>query len=577
MTTARRTALAGAAIAALLLSGAAVTASAAADDSRPPIEVPLVASGRSLDASWDTFPFVPSQTERIHVSLPPELADYELSGYAWSLTGFPSDLRGAIPALSTSFDIELPDEDAVTSTLRLLVTGATAGTGDAASLTASFESAVPGKGHPPLVTVDADLDPGSSAAGGVREYSYGAGDDPVALVAGERLDLVAPPGFWTTGPDGDWAGRLFREVALLGPESSVDLEGAVSEDGSALRIPLPDDLGDVRADRLSVAADAAPVSPGIIARVVFETPVVVERAITATRVGGADRYAVAAAASAAQFPGGAPVAYVVTGESFADALSAGPAAAKEGGPLLLTRHDELTTDTAAELERLQPGRIVVVGGASAVSDGVLDALAAIAPVQRIGGPDRFAVSRAVLSSVFGDATAGLYLATGDAFPDALAAGAAAGAAQEPVLIVDGRASALDDATAGMLGDLPLERVTIVGGPAAVSEGLADDVGAIVPAQRYGGADRFEVAAALNAAVFDYVSQAFVATGTDFPDALAGSAWAGRTGSPLYVTRPDCLPAAALAAMRGQDVSSLTVLGGPRAVADPVLALTTCGD
>ncbi|NQX36988.1 cell wall-binding repeat-containing protein [Herbiconiux sp. VKM Ac-2851] len=577
MTTARRTALAGAAIAALLLSGAAVTTSAAADDSRPPIEVPLVPAGRSLDASWDSFAYVPSRTERIHVTLPPELADYELTGYAWSLSGFPSDLRGAFPALSTSFDIELPDEDAVTSTLRLLVSGATAGTGDAASLTASFVPVVPAQGHPPLVTVDADLAPGSSAAGGIRQHAYTAGGQPVALVAGERLDLVERPGFWTTGPDSDWGHKLFREIVLHGPGSSVPLEGIVSDDGSVLQIALPEDLGDFRADRLSVVMDAAPVSPGIIAGVSFETPVVVERAITATRVGGADRYAVAAAASAAQFPGGAPVAYVVTGESFADALSAGPAAAKEGGPLLLTRHDGLSDATAAELERLQPGRIVVVGGASAVSDGVLDALAAIAPVQRIGGADRFAVSRAVLSSVFGDATAGLYLATGDAFPDALAAGAAAGAAQEPVLIVDGRASALDDATAEMLGDLPIERVTIVGGPAAVSEGLADEVSGIAPTQRYGGADRFEVAAALNAAVFDFAPQAFVATGADFPDALAGAAWAGRVGAPLYVTRPDCLPADALAAMRGQDVSSLTVLGGPRAVADPVLALTTCGD
>jgi putative cell wall-binding protein len=572
----RRTALAAAAITALLAGGIAAATPAAADDTRPPIEVPLVAAGRSLQATWNGIPYVPRETRSVHVTLPAELADYRLSGYSWSLSGYASgDLTGVIPATQTEFDIALPTVPP-DSSVRLQVSGATAGDGDWALLFAFLWPSVPGVGSPPMVVADADLDPSSPKASGSRNHRYVTADPSLTVAAGDHVALSQEPGFWTTGPTGSWSpDNAFARVELSDGDSGFTLEAATSADGSTLTATVPDDVNQYRADVLKV--HVSPRSSTLTDAVVFETPVTIERAITATRVDGADRYAVAAAASAAQFPEGAQVAYVVTGEAFADALSAGPAAAREGGPLLLTRHDELSPETAAELERLQPGRIVVVGGASAVEDGVLDALAGIAPVQRIGGADRFAVSRAVLSTVFGETTAGLYLATGSAFPDALAAGAAAGAAREPVLIVEGRASALDDATAEVLGALPLERVTIVGGPAAVSEGLADDVSGIAPTQRYGGADRFEVAAALNAAVFDFAPQAFVATGADFPDALAGSAWAGRVRAPLYVTRPDCLPAAALAAMRGQDVSSLTVLGGPRAVADPVLALTSCGD
>ncbi|MCS5716173.1 cell wall-binding repeat-containing protein [Herbiconiux sp. CPCC 205716] len=575
MVAARRTGLIGAAIGALLLGVIGAVAPAAADDARPPIDVALTPAGVSLVATWNAFGYVPSETRQIHVTLPPELLDYSLTGYSWRLSGLESDLTGVLPATQTSFDIDLP-LDLDHASLQLDVVAATGGDGDSAMLSALIWPSVPGVGDPPIVVVDADLDPTSSKATGTREHVFTGEPAALTLQGGDRIALKGAPGLWTTGPTGDWGDAfVHHQVEVSGSNGELPLEASASSDGSTLLAAMPDDVSRLRADTLLVAFRPLVNGEKVVESIRFDSRVSIERTISATRVDGADRYAVAAAASAAQFPEGAPVAYVVTGEGFADALSAGPAAAKDGGPLLLTHRDELTADTAAELQRLSPGRIVVVGGEKAVSDGVLDTLAGIAPVQRFAGADRFAVSRAVLDTVFGPETSGLYLATGAAFPDALAAGAAAGAAREPVLVVDGRASALDDATGAALSALPLDRVAIVGGPAAVSEGLADDVAAIAPVQRYGGADRFEVAAALNAAVFDFAPEAFVATGADFPDALAGSAWAGRTRAPLYVTRPGCLPAEALAAMRGQDVSSITVLGGPLAVADPVLALETC--
>src|SRR4051812_25315889 len=54
-----------------------------------------------------------------------------------------------------------------------------------------------------------------------------------------------------------------------------------------------------------------------------------------TRLSGADRYATAAAVAHASFSPGVPVVFVVTGRSFPDALTAGPAAAHRGGPVLL--------------------------------------------------------------------------------------------------------------------------------------------------------------------------------------------------------------------------------------------------
>jgi len=93
-----------------------------------------------------------------------------------------------------------------------------------------------------------------------------------------------------------------------------------------------------------------------------------------SRRSGADRYATAAAV-AATYPASVPVAYVATGENYPDAIAGGPAAARDGGPLLLVRRDSIPAATAGQLARLKPGKIVVLGGTGAVSAGVASALA----------------------------------------------------------------------------------------------------------------------------------------------------------------------------------------------------------
>jgi len=66
------------------------------------------------------------------------------------------------------------------------------------------------------------------------------------------------------------------------------------------------------------------------------------------RVAGADRYGTAAAISKSSFAAGLPVAFVVTGGAFPDALAAGPSAAHLKGPVLLTARDSLPQSTRDE-------------------------------------------------------------------------------------------------------------------------------------------------------------------------------------------------------------------------------------
>ena len=78
---------------------------------------------------------------------------------------------------------------------------------------------------------------------------------------------------------------------------------------------------------------------------------------------GGDRYATAVAISAWRFHPGVPAAVVASGANFPDALAGGPLAARLGAPiLLLPPTDDIPAGVAAELQRLAPARIVVLGG-----------------------------------------------------------------------------------------------------------------------------------------------------------------------------------------------------------------------
>ncbi len=184
---------------------------------------------------------------------------------------------------------------------------------------------------------------------------------------------------------------------------------------------------------------------------------------TDRRLAGADRYATAAAISAASFGPGVAVAYVATGANFPDALAGSAAAGSAGAPVLLVTRDTIPTATATELGRLKPARIVVLGGAGVVTDAVKAALAryTAGSVSRLAGADRYATAAAISAASFGPGVAVAYVATGANFPDALAGSAAAGSAGAPVLLVT--RDTIPTATATELGRLKPARIVVLGG------------------------------------------------------------------------------------------------------------------
>lgn len=297
-----------------------------------------------------------------------------------------------------------------------------------------------------------------------------------------------------------------------------------------------------------------------------------------SRVAGTDRFATAIALSQSAFPTTAPTVYVVDGYGFADALSAGPAAALAGGPLLLTGPNWLPDSVGAEISRLRPAQVVIVGGPAVVSAGVEQAIRRLGPnVTRIAGADRYDTSRKLLAYAFPNGAGILYAATGRDFPDALSASAAAGAYHGALLLVDGLATALDSPTEAALTPYANASVSIVGGPAVVSSGLQNSMATVLHnVNRIAGSDRFETSLLVAKSAFLGPSdQAYIATGLQFPDALAASAVAANAGAPLLLAEPGCVPVAARDLIHSLATRYVAVVGGPNALGDELLTLTTC--
>jgi putative cell wall-binding protein len=277
------------------------------------------------------------------------------------------------------------------------------------------------------------------------------------------------------------------------------------------------------------------------------------------------------------------VAILASGENFPDALAAAGLAGSYEAPLLLTRTASLPTYTTDALSDLGVTDIVIIGGSGAVSDAVANALDADYDVSRIWGPTRYETAAEVAAEIadregssFGKRA---FIARGDEYPDALAISPFAYDAQVPILLT--YTDLLAPATAEALDDLDIEGGVVTGGTGAVSDAVKSGVDAITTGNggtatvRYGGIDRYETAAIIaedgvdaGYGSWDYVG---IATGLNFPDALAGGVAAGANKGVILLTRTDALPSYTPDALaeHGAEVLYAEVYGGPGAVAPAV--------
>jgi subtilisin family serine protease len=295
------------------------------------------------------------------------------------------------------------------------------------------------------------------------------------------------------------------------------------------------------------------------------------------RLSGPNRYATAAAISAFTYFRYPPLVLVANGTGFPDALAGGAVGAQFGFPLLLVQHGSIPPETAAELTRLRPLGVAVLGGLGVVSAAVEAQLAAyVEPggeVFRLAGPDRFATAVAI-SQGFDPGVSATYVATGLDFPDALGAAPLAAFLDGPLLLV--LRNSIPPVVAFELDRLAPSFIYVLGGTGVVSQNVENSLWQYTnqgTVWRRAGSNRYETAVAVSQTFAGPGSagSVFVATGVNFPDALAGGSSAGAFLGSLLLVPGTSVPSYVEDEILRLDPARVFILGGTGVVSDGVIA------
>lgn len=275
------------------------------------------------------------------------------------------------------------------------------------------------------------------------------------------------------------------------------------------------------------------------------------------RLDGKNRFEVAVNVSKKGWRNGAGTVVVANYSTFADALASSPLAFKENGPILLTQANILTKETKNEINRLNPQKVIIVGGPASVSDSVKSEINKIVPdVDRIGGKDRFEVALNI-SKRLGD-TQKAIVVNGLKFPDALTIAPYAAKNGIPILLT--LQERIPEST--LLGLKEKSSTLVVGGEGSVGPSIYNQLKA---SQRIGGKDRFVVATNIIRTLNMDSDRSYISTGLTFADALTGSVLAAKNNSPMLLTRPDAIPDTTREIIIEKYIKSFTVLGGGASV------------
>jgi putative cell wall-binding protein len=202
-------------------------------------------------------------------------------------------------------------------------------------------------------------------SGSVRRLAGNTRYETAAAISADTFDPGVPVAYVATGANF--------------PDALAGTPPAGSQGGPVL-LTAANDLPDAVAselDRLNPARIVILGATGAVSNAVA-TELDAYTAGTVTRLSGNDRYATAVAVSKASFAT-ADTVFVATGASFPDALAGGPVAGIDGMPLLLVPASSLPDVVRAELLRLDPSAVVVLGGTGVVSNAVVNEIRYLFP------------------------------------------------------------------------------------------------------------------------------------------------------------------------------------------------------
>ncbi len=207
--------------------------------------------------------------------------------------------------------------------------------------------------------------------------------------------------------------------------------------------------------------------------------------------------------------------------------------------------------------------VAVASPAAAATTDFVAVSTVASSADRIAGSDRYATAVMVSGEAFAPGVQRVFLASGTDYPDALSAAPIAAALAAPLLL-----TARDAVPAVVIAELerlaPIEGVVIAGGAAVVSAAVVDQLEAEgFAVERVFGANRYATSRALIERFAAPSDTLYVATGRNYPDALAAAAAAGSIAAPVLLVDGSSasLDVDSVAMIGARSVNAVAIAGG----------------
>ncbi|WP_054875732.1 cell wall-binding repeat-containing protein, partial [Oxobacter pfennigii] len=188
-------------------------------------------------------------------------------------------------------------------------------------------------------------------------------------------------------------------------------------------------------------------------------------------------------------------------------------------------------------------------------------------ITRLAGTDRYETAVKIAERLEVKTGTPVILAYGESYPDALSVSSIAARMQSPIFLVpkDGLSNDIKEAITKIMPS----KVYIIGGTAVISTVVEDQAAQLTSLDksnvvRIAGQDRYETSLAAAKYFNEAGGSICIATGNNFPDALAGSVYAAKHNSPIMLV-DSSLSNSFVEYLKSRKLSGMTLFGGEGAV------------
>lgn len=233
---------------------------------------------------------------------------------------------------------------------------------------------------------------------------------------------------------------------------------------------------------------------------------------------------------------------LVNGYANADGLVATPLASAYGAPIILSEKNSLPSETKAEIKRLSPSKVILIGGKTVLSDSLKKQLQEIKPnleIDRIGGATRFDTSLLVAKKL--DTIVDVnksYVCYGLGEADALSIAAKAGEDKSPIILAE--KNAIPKSTLDWLRGESLQTAYFIGGTTNITKAVISQMNSItssdVSGNRVAGNNRYDTNAAVIKKFYTNSAQSGISVtkGLVLADALTSGPLAAKLKTPIVL-------------------------------------------